>query len=84
MPYAGPGSGRRWEPEIGTQKHNERIHKESKFADDHKNLPFEFSKPVRFGKSKDVFCKNCGRGAAVPKNTIGMICPSCKTFVLVD
>ena len=84
MPYTGPGAERRWEPEGGVKQHNERIHRESKFTDDHKNLPFEFSKPVISGKYVSVFCKKCGRGARVPKNTVGMICPSCKSYVSVE
>jgi hypothetical protein len=69
---------------MGVKNHNERIQKESKFADDHKNLPFEFSKPARPKKTMDVFCKKCGRGAAVPINTVGMICPSCNSYVSVE
>ena len=40
-----PGSTkRRWIPEGGEQRLRDRIHKESKFVDDHKNLPFTFAK----------------------------------------
>jgi len=84
MPYTGPGAERRWEPEGGVGQHNERIHRESKFTDDHKNLPFEFSKPARSGKYVGAFCKNCGRVVSVSKNTVGMICPSCNSYVSVE
>jgi len=68
--------GRRWVPEGGLQKHREKIHRESKFADEHKNLPFTFSKPQR--KSNEVFrCVECGRIFSAPKNTIMCICKEC-------
>jgi hypothetical protein len=84
MPYTSPGSERRWEPEGGVKKHNERIHRESKFVDDRKNLPFTFSKPVKSRKNMDAFCKKCGRGISVSRNTVGIICPSCNLYVSVE
>lgn len=85
MPELNPGSaGRRWVPESGIKKHNERIHRESKIADDHKNLPFKFSKPIRSKKQVVVRCKNCGYITSVPKNTVGLICPECKKYSAVE
>jgi rubrerythrin len=71
-----PNMGRRWIPEGGLGKHNERIHKGSKIADS-KNLPFTFSKPKR--ESSAYFeCEECGRTFASGKNTVMVICPVCK------
>lgn len=72
---------RRWEPECGVQKHNERIHRESKYADDHKNLPFTFRKPPKpKGRSVYVQCDNCGYITGGSTATVGMICPECKKY----
>jgi len=80
-----PGSvGRRYEPEAGVKKHNERIHKESKWADDNRNLPFSFSKPKKAQRSKIVKCKNCGAIKSVNKNTVGVICSECKQYSAVE
>lgn len=85
MPELDPGmTKRRWDPEGGVRAHNERIHRESKFADEHKKLPFSFSKPSRHKKSKTVKCGECGHVVSVPKNTIGMICNECKKYVSVE
>lgn len=76
-----PGSTeRRYEPEGGIRKHNERIHRESKQFDNHGNLPFTFSKPKKLSSSKYVECSNCGHIARVQKATVGMICSECKTY----
>jgi len=84
MPELSPGStGRRWEPEGGVKKHNERIRRESKFIDEHKNLPFTFSKPQRPKKTRLVECSNCGYRTYAPKNTVGMICRECKKYAAV-
>lgn len=80
-----PGStGRRYEPASGVKKHNERIHKESKYMDDNKKLPFTFSKPKKSQKTKLVKCKNCGDIKRVNKNTVGVICESCKQYSGVE
>ena len=69
---------RRWIPEGGIKKHNEKIHRESKIADDHKNLPFTFSKPMK-NKRHDWFeCVECGKAISAPVNTIMCVCPNCK------
>jgi len=79
-----PGTGRRFEPAGGVNKLNERIHKESKWADDNKNLPFTFSKPRKAQKAKTVKCKNCGAIKSVNKNTVGVICTECKQYSGVE
>lgn len=74
---------RRWEPECGVQKHNERIHKESKIAEQ-KNLPFSFRKPPKpMGRSMAVRCDNCGHITYGTTATVGMICASCGKFSTV-
>lgn len=79
--------GRRYEPALGTAKHNQRIHKESKIQDKYGNLPFTFSKPD-FGKLKGKnavkVCDNCGHQVYVKEKTIGVICTSCKTYSSVS
>jgi hypothetical protein len=80
-----PGSvGRRYEPPIGVKKHNERIHKESKYADDNKKLPFSFSKPSKSKKSKLVKCCNCDNITYASINTIGIICSNCHKYSAVE
>jgi hypothetical protein len=74
---------RRYEPAQGVQKHNERIHKESKTIDQ-KGMPFTFSKPSKTIKrqAKKV-CTNCDHEVFVAPNCIGMICSNCKTYASV-
>lgn len=79
-----PGTtGRRYIPEGGIRKHNERIHRESKLADKYGNLPFTFSKPSKPPKTKYVECEVCGHITRAQKNTVGMICSNCKKYVSV-
>ena len=78
-----PGSGRRYIPEGGLQKHREKIHKESKKADE-KNLPFTFSKPKRPGRQSDFSCKECGRVFSASIRTVMCICPDCKKVTEVE
>lgn len=80
-----PGStGRRWTPPGGLKKHREKIHSDAKVADDHKNLPFEFSKPKKpIGRSTYVKCDSCGRVSSATTKTVGMVCPDCKKFSTV-
>ena len=77
-----PGSTpRRYEPHGGVNKHNERIHRESKYADSHKDLPFSFRKPPKpKGVSLYVQCDNCGHIISATTATVGMICKECKKF----
>jgi len=76
-----PGAtSRRWEPPGGTKKHNEKIHKESKFADDHKDLPFKFSKPKKAGRCSLFECTECGYIISASVNNVGFVCPECKKF----
>ena len=76
---------RRWEPEGGVTKLNERIHKESKFADDYKNLPFSFKKPKKFlSCNTRMSCDNCGTIIYGTCSTVGVICRSCGKFSTVS
>ena len=73
-----PGStGRRYEPIGGVRKHNESIHRESKIADDWKNLPFKFSKPRKAGRQMWASCVVCSHVIRCGVNTIMMACPEC-------
>jgi len=74
---------RRWIPEMGEKAYKDKIHKESKFSDEHKNLPFTFSKPKR-AKAKDVFVCDCGHIFSAPKNIVMFICSSCKQLKKVS
>jgi len=79
-----PGSvERRWIPEGGLQKYREKIHRESKFADEHKKLPFTFSKPKKPKLSETFYCEKCKYTILAPKNTVMMICPNCKDVTKV-
>jgi len=75
---------RRWLPEGGEDKLRNKIHKESKFADDHKKLPFTFSKPKKSGKSVYFQCVECGRVITAGPNTIMCVCPDCKKVTKVE
>ncbi len=77
-----PGStSRRYEPIEGVNKLNNRIHKESSYADTHKNLPFTFRKPFKSkGRSTYVKCSTCGHILSGTTATVGVICPACKKF----
>jgi ribosomal protein S27E len=76
-----PGSPRRFEPASGLKKHNERIHKESKYATEYKNLPFTFRKPLKpNGRNIYLQCNNCGHIISGSANTVGIICNNCKKF----
>ena len=69
--------GRRWVPEGGLQKLKNKIHRESKAADDFKKLPFTFSKPIR--KSHAVFVcviGTFGRWLLIGKNVFLDFCQS--------
>lgn len=84
MSELSPGStGRRYIPEGGLQKHRERIHKESKSADE-KNLPFTFSKPIKSKRQAEFSCKVCGRIFLASVNTVMCACPNCKKVTEVE
>lgn len=75
---------RRWEPEGGVGKLNERIHRESKQIDTHKNLPFSFRKPYKpLGRNSIVQCDNCGSITHGTSATVGIICKKCSKFSTV-
>ncbi len=75
---------RRWEPEEGVGKHKEKIHRESKYADEFKNLPFKFSKPQKVGRKHYVKCSKCGNIYYVSINTVGIICKNCNAYVSIE
>jgi len=80
-----PGSTpRRYEPEGGVKKHNERIHRESKYVDEHKNLSFKFSKPKSPGRQKYVRCNGCSSISRTSINTVGIICDHCHNYCGVE
>ncbi len=74
---------RRYIPEGGLGKLRSKIHKESKYVDKHKNLPFKFSKPSKPRRRKIVECNNCGKVSQVGLNTVGIICNECKRYASV-
>lgn len=80
-----PGTvGRRYEPTLGTAKHNERIHRESRRVDHYKNLPYTFSKPSRpKGRLILIECNNCGNITSGTTVTVGIICKECGKFSTV-
>lgn len=80
-----PGSTpRRYTPAGGERAHREKIHRESKHADDWGNLPFTFSKPPKpKGRSTYIRCDNCGYVTGGTVVTVGMICPECNKFSTV-
>jgi hypothetical protein len=76
-----PGTPRRWEPECGTTRLEERIRKETAYAIDNKKLPFSVQKPPKpRGYSVLISCDNCGYVTYGTNITTGIICPKCKTF----
>ncbi len=78
-------TARRYEPEVGVRKHNERIHRESKTADSWKGLPFSFRKPLKaMGRNTAVQCDKCGHITHGTTATVGMICISCGKFSTVS
>lgn len=75
------GTPRRYEPSLGIGKHNERIHRESKYTDINKNLPFTFRKPLKAkGTPTYVKCDNCGNITSATTITVGIICKNCNKF----
>jgi len=75
---------RRYTPVGGERRHRERIHKESKLADDWKNLPFTFSKPKKPKRAALVKCNNCGHITTCSVDTVGIICNNCHKFSSVS
>jgi len=74
---------RRYEPKGGVNKHNARIHRESRISDQ-KGLDFTFRKPPKpKGRSAYIECDNCGYITSATTATAGIICPECKQFSTV-
>ena len=71
---------RRWEPEQGIGKLNNRIHKENSTSG--RNLPYSFGKALKplSGQAMVVKCNNCGHISRVNTATVGVICSKCKKF----
>lgn len=74
---------RRYLPDEGERKLHEKIHRESKLADQ-KNLPFTFSKPEHPRKQALFGCSECGYIFFAPKNTVMIICSKCKKLSKVE
>ena len=80
-----PGAtARRYEPKEGLSNLNKRIHRESTYTDKYKDMPFSFSKPKKAKKSVVKICANCKEPVSVNKDTVGVICRSCKIFSKVE
>ena len=75
---------RRWIPEGGIKRHNEKIHRESKIADDYKNLPFTFSKPPRNKRHGWFECVECGKIISASINTDMCVFSNCKKATKVE
>lgn len=74
---------RRYEPKGGVNKHNARIHRESKISDA-KGLDFTFRKPPKpKGRTAYISCDNCGYITVGTTATAGIICTECKNFSTV-
>jgi len=69
----------------GSRKYRERIHRESRYADTYKNLPYTFSKPVK-EKSHNVCveCSECGKSLFITEDTVIVICGSCKHLTRIN
>jgi len=69
---------------MGKKKYSEMVSSGSKAADD-KNLPFSFSAAKKSG-SRSVICEcpGCSELSAVTKNTVMLVCSSCKKLFDVD
>ena len=78
------GSGvRRYEPPEGIKKHNEKIRRESKVADQ-KNLPFTLSRPPK-RKCHDTFkCTGCDHLMFLPRNSVMVVCSECNKLKKVE
>jgi len=70
--------------EMGDRKYRERIHRDSKYADSNKNLPYSFSKPKKDKPCRVPFtCVHCGRESAHTEETIAVICGGCNHLTVV-
>lgn len=68
-----------------TKAHREKIHKESKFADDNKNLPFTFSKPKKPKPNRDAYqCSECSRIIPMDAPRTHAIACRCGNFMVID
>jgi rubrerythrin len=64
--------------EKGTKAYKEKIHRESKYAKDHKNLPISFSKPKKQKAQNILFiCLECGHEMFITEDTLFIVCSAC-------
>ncbi len=69
--------------DMGRKKYYSKIDKGEREARE-KNLPFTFSKPKKASKvDVDCFCTHCKAYTRVTKNTIMVVCVSCKKLYSV-
>ena len=84
---ASPGASKREAPQAqvrGSKAYRDKIHRESKFADAHKNLPFTFSKPKKdLPINTEAMCEHCGKDVLVSKRTYSWICRGCNRLAHV-
>jgi hypothetical protein len=68
-----------------TRQKREKIHKESKFSDEFKKLPFKFSKP-RFPKFDpwEYECPKCKHSFTLGRHTRMIICGACKHLFEIE
>jgi predicted RNA-binding Zn-ribbon protein involved in translation (DUF1610 family) len=64
---------------MGTKAYKERIHRDSKYLDNNKDLPFKFSK-LKKSKANNVYfvCPECGKDIFITEDTVMVICDNCK------
>lgn len=68
-----------------TKKRREQIHKESKFAGDHKNLPFTFSKPKKPTPHRDIYqCEECGHILHISASRTHAVICRCNNFIIIE
>lgn len=71
--------------EYMTKNHREKIHRESKFVDNNKNLPFTFSKPKKPKPDRDVYqCNRCDRVIPMDASRTHVIICRCKNFMVIE
>ena len=70
--------------EIGPKAYNRKIKQDSKFSDDHKNLPYHFDRPTKSKIAKvAIECKQCKKVLFVSEDAILVVCGSCSSITRV-
>ncbi len=68
-----------------TKGHKEKIHRDSKFADNNKDLPFTFSKSKKSKPNRDVYqCSKCERVIPMDASRTHAIVCRCNNFIVVE